>query len=123
MTTKLAAITLATLTAASLWADSMGTAFTYQGKLADGGTPANGRYDLQMVLYPSPLGGSPITVTPPAVNSLLLSGMGVTNGFFTVRLDFKTGVFQGDAMWMEIWAATNGSALAKLDPRQAHQFD
>ena len=34
------------------------TAFTYQGRLTDGGTPANGNYDLQFALWDSSSGGS-----------------------------------------------------------------
>src|SRR5438477_328385 len=33
------------------------TSFTYQGRLTDGGTAANGNYDLQFVLFDSLLGG------------------------------------------------------------------
>ena len=36
------------------------TAFTYQGRLTDGGTSANGNYDLQFVLWDSSSGGSQI---------------------------------------------------------------
>jgi hypothetical protein len=33
---------------------SVGTAFTYQGRLTDGGTPANGTYDLRFRLFNAP---------------------------------------------------------------------
>jgi hypothetical protein len=36
------------------------TAFTYQGKLTDGGTPANGNYDLQFALWDSAASGTRI---------------------------------------------------------------
>jgi hypothetical protein len=32
----------------------VGTAFTYQGRLADAGTPAQGSYDLRFTLYDAP---------------------------------------------------------------------
>lgn len=35
---------------------SIGTAFSYQGRLDDGGSPANGMYDFQFRLYESPTG-------------------------------------------------------------------
>ena len=36
--------------------------FTYQGRLTDGGAPANGRgpYQMQFTLFPSAVGGDPI---------------------------------------------------------------
>ena len=33
----------------------MGTAFTYQGRLTDGGSPANGPYDFEFELYLPPV--------------------------------------------------------------------
>ncbi len=32
-------------------ADPVSTAFTYQGRLVDGGNPANGLYDFEFTLY------------------------------------------------------------------------
>ena len=55
--------------------------FTYQGRLTDGGTAANGTYDFQFKLYDAltngNLQGSPNTVAKTGVN--------VTNGIFTVQ--------------------------------------
>jgi hypothetical protein len=51
MKTTIRAITLAAFAAAaSLRADPMGTALTYQGKLNDGGAPANGTYEFRLTL-------------------------------------------------------------------------
>src|SRR5712691_3127220 len=36
------------------------TSFTYQGRLTDGGTPANGNYDLQFALFDSLSGGAQV---------------------------------------------------------------
>ena len=46
--------------------------------------------------------------------------VGVTNGLFTVTLDFGAGVFNGSALTLEIGVRTNGSASAYtvLSPRQ-----
>ena len=38
----------------------LGAGFTYQGKLTDGGTPANGTYDFEFNLYDALSGGSPV---------------------------------------------------------------
>src|SRR5882724_9253198 len=58
------------------------TAFNYQGKLGDAGSPATGSYDLQFKLWDAAAGGTqqpsgtPVTVSLPGVT--------VTNGIFTV---------------------------------------
>jgi hypothetical protein len=48
---------------------AQGTAFTYQGRLTDGGSPANGSYDLTFALFSVSSGagqvGSTITTRPP----------------------------------------------------------
>ena len=60
----------------------LGTAFTYQGKLTDGGPSANGLYDFEFTLYDAVTNGTHVGGPLP------LSAVGVTNGFFTVTLDF-----------------------------------
>ena len=57
------------------------TAFTYQGRLADGGQPANGSYDFQFGLYPAGNGGI-------ALGAVTQSPIVVSNGLFTTTLDF-----------------------------------
>src|SRR3989442_6634579 len=89
------------------------TAFTYQGRLTDGGTPANGNYDLQFTLWDSASGGSQIGSTQalPAVQ--------VSGGVFTVTLDFGANAFPGANRFLEISARLSGaSAFTLLTPRQ-----
>ena len=94
-------------------AATVGTAFTYQGRLSDGGNPANGLYDLQLVLYNSAVGG---TQQGPTITT---NAVGVANGLFVVTLDFAAGVFDGTAYWLGISVRTNGTAtLTPLSPRQ-----
>src|SRR5260370_28944625 len=90
------------------------TAFTYQGRLLDKGELASGLYDLRFTLYPGSSGGS------PAGSVLTNASVGVSNGLFTVTLDFGGGVFDGTAYWLEIGVRTNGSlaAFTPLIPRQ-----
>ena len=90
---------------------AQGTAFTYQGRLNDGGSPATGLYDLEFVVYDALYGGNPVAV--PLTNS----ATGVTNGLFTVTLDFGSGVFTGPARWLQIVCATNGTARSSPWPR------
>src|SRR5215467_6732138 len=82
-------------------AAAQGTAFTYQGRFSDGANPANGIYDLRFALYAASSSGAPIA--GPVTNTATL-----TNGLFTVSVDFGTGVFMGSSLWLEIAARTNG---------------
>jgi hypothetical protein len=109
----LSAFAMAASTAIRLAAAPLGTTFTYQGQLTDGGQPANGTYQLQLKLFDRLLMGSQVGTT-------LSSIVGVTNGLFTTTLNFGGGVFTGDARWLEIGVRTNGSASdhVLLSPRQ-----
>jgi hypothetical protein len=92
----------------------MGTAFTYQGLLIDGGNPANGEYDFEFKLYDASSGGTQIGST------VTLGDVTVTEGLFTVKLDFGSGAFNGDARWLDIGVRPGAStgAYTTLDPRQ-----
>ncbi len=98
--------------AAPLFATT-GTAFTYQGSLQDGGSPANGAYDFQFLLFDAATAGSQVGST------VTLNDVNVVNGLFTVQLDFG-GVFDGTALWLEVrvraGASTGGYTI--LAPRQ-----
>lgn len=91
------------------------TAFTYQGRLLDRNEPANGGYDLRFTLAATPTNGNYIG------NPLEMAPIPVSNGLFTVTLDFGEGVFNGASRWLEIGVRTNGSsgAYTTLNPRQA----
>jgi len=114
MKTKLRLIVLGhLLSAVGLPAFAQGTAFTYQGRLNDGANPASGSYDLVFTLYPVSSGG--IAAAGPLTNS----ATGVTNGLFTVPLDFGASAFTGSPRWLEIGVRTNGGgAFSTLTPRQ-----
>jgi len=97
-----------------LHAAPLGTAFTHQGRLNDGGNPANGSYDLRFVLYTADVGGS--QVGPILTNSAVAA----SNGLFATTLDFGDGAFTGDARWLEVAVCTNGAgSFITLTPRQA----
>jgi len=92
------------------------TAFTYQGRLTTAGSPANGPYDLEFKIFDTPDVGTGIqrgpTVTRPAVQ--------VTNGLFTLLLDFGAGAFDGGGRYLEIGMrpAGNTDPYTVLSPRQ-----
>jgi len=114
MKTKLKLIAICPLLSAiCLCAHAQGAAFTYQGQLLNGGNPANGSYDLRFSLFTVSSGGS------LAYGFLTNSATAVSNGTFTVTLDFGGGVFDGTTYWLEIGVRTNGSgAFTALSPRQ-----
>jgi hypothetical protein len=108
-------LTLLALLAAltpQLAAGPLGTAFTYQGKLNNGSSPATGLYDFSFSAWDASSGGSAYgsTVALPAV--------AVSNGLFTVTLDFGS-IFNGTALWLDISVKTNAAAsYTTLTPRQ-----
>src|SRR5262245_6930485 len=95
---------------------AQGTAFTYQGRLNDGGGAASGSYDLRFAVYDAGSGGN--LIAGPVTNS----ATGVSNGLFAVGLDFGAGVFTGPGRWLEIGVRTNSGspgAFTTLGQRQA----
>src|SRR5688572_7278599 len=68
---------------------AQGTAFTYQGRLSDDGTVANGIYDFQFTVYDHEIEGRVIG------RAITLRETPVSNGLFTVTLDFGKDVFFG----------------------------
>jgi len=88
--------------------------FTYQGRLTDGGTPANGNYDLQFALFDAADGNSQIGQTKT------VSSVPVSAGVFTVTLDFGANAFSGANRFLEISARPSGAgAFTLLTPRQS----
>jgi hypothetical protein len=110
-------LTLALLAATLTWDQpvlAQGTAFTYQGRLVDNGRTASGSFDLQFSLWnAATLGGQiggMVTVAPVTVS----------NGVFTVTLDFGPEAFNGDNRWLEIAVRPSRSVVphTPLRPRQ-----
>jgi hypothetical protein len=91
----------------------VGSAFTYQGYLEDGGEPADGSYDFRFLLFDTSGGGSQVG---PLVSA---DDVAVVDGIFTVQLDFGD-VFDGTAYWLEIEVrdGTSTGAYTTLTPRQ-----
>ena len=113
---KKCAFFLATLifitVAPSLFAQ--GTAFSYQGQLANGGSPANGYYDFTFALY----NNSTTNAGQQVGATLTLLDVEVSNGLFAVTLDFGQ-VFTGNPVWLALGVRTNGaSAFTPLNPLQ-----
>lgn len=92
---------------------NLGTAFTYQGRLMDGDSPADGEYDFRFSLYDSASGDSQVG------SSVEVDDVTVTDGYFTVELDFGD-VFDGTALWLEVEVRPGSStgSYTSLSPRQ-----
>jgi hypothetical protein len=77
---------------------AQGTAFAYQGKLTDSGSPATGQYDFQFSLYDALMGGA------QQGSTVTVASVVVTAGIFTAQLDFGAcaSCFDGTARFLEI---------------------
>ncbi|MCA9975842.1 MAG: hypothetical protein KC413_08830, partial [Anaerolineales bacterium] len=92
----------------------LGTTFTYQGELEDAAGAANGTYDFSFRLLDGPDPGTANQVgSPVAVNNVA-----ITDGIFTIELDFGASPFTGDARWLEISVARDGDTPTTLTPTQ-----
>src|ERR1035438_7436891 len=93
---------------------AQGTAFTYQGRLNSSGNPASGNYDFRFKLFVDSFGNT------QAGSTVLTNGIPVTNGLFTVAIDFGAGMFTGTSYWLEVGVRTNGAGgYTSLAPLQA----
>ncbi|MBI4518824.1 MAG: hypothetical protein HY699_23770 [Deltaproteobacteria bacterium] len=93
-------------------AGALGTAFTYQGQLQQSGALANGPCDFRFRLYTAASGGSQVGSTNT------LSSVTVTDGLFTVPLDFGAAAFEGSDRWLEIAVACPSGSYTTLSPRE-----
>jgi len=93
----------------------MGTAITYQGRLIDANEPADGDYDFTFTLYDEAADGN-------QVGSTDVNESDVIDGYFRVELDFGSGVFDGNTVWLEIGVRagelSDPNVYVILSPRQ-----
>jgi hypothetical protein len=93
-------------------AASMGTVFTYQGRLIDFNEPADGVYDLRFRLYASESDSDQVG------SDEYVYDVNVVDGYFTVELDFGSSPFYGSARWLEIGVRPEyGIVYTHLMPR------
>jgi len=99
-------------------AASMGTAFTYQGRLIDANSTADGLYDFQFKLFDDPN----VIVGTQVGSTIDINELDVIDGYFTVELDFGSSVFDGNSAWLEIDVRPGDSNdpndFVTLSPRQ-----
>ena len=91
----------------------LGTAFTFQGRLQENGASANGVYDFRCQLYDAMEFGALVSAT------ITNAAVPVSNGLFTVSLDFGASVYNGQERWLLITLRkTNDLNFTVLFPRQ-----
>jgi len=90
---------------------SLGTGFTYQGRLTDNsGNPIAGPCNLRFTLYQSATGNDPVGA-PLTANVVTTD-----NCYFIVKLDFGAAAFTGDGRFLKI-EVDCGGGYTTLDPR------
>jgi photosystem II stability/assembly factor-like uncharacterized protein len=109
---KFNSIAIAAFLFLALVARAQTTAFTYQGQLISSNAPATGSCDFRFKIYDA----NNSVVAGPLTNA----PVGVTNGLFTVTLNFGAGVFDGSTRSLEIGVRSQGdtNAYTVLSPRQ-----
>jgi hypothetical protein len=113
LVTRLSVVALM-IASSGLLAQSLGSAFTYQGQLKELGQPASGLYDLQVCLFDSPSGPTPLVCAPD------FDDVPVEGGLFAITLDFGSAPFVGQQRYMELRVrlGASGGAYTVLAPRQ-----
>jgi trimeric autotransporter adhesin len=89
------------------------TAFTYQGRFTDNGTPFTGTAEMQFTLWDAVSNGTQVATMIPASAFVTVS-----NGLFTVPIDFGAAAFTGADRWIQIDARTVIGPFTALQPRQ-----
>ncbi len=108
----IAAGSLAVTTSAAAADGSVGTTFTYQGRLTEGGEPAAGTVELIFRLYDEQVGGTPLKGGVLVAEDFEIGD----DGRFTIDLDFGD-LFTGEPRWLEI--VVNETTLAPRQPIMA----
>ncbi len=95
-------------------ADPLGTGFVYQGDLQFNDAPANGQFDFEFEVH------TELAVNAQIGSTFSVNDVTVTDGVFSVEIDFGPSPFAGDQLWLEIGVKeTAGSGgFQGLAPRQ-----
>src|SRR6185503_9877614 len=108
-------IAMILLISSAFLAYGQGTGFTYQGRLINNGSPADGLLEFDFKIFDSLAGGTQVgpDLTPQFIQ--------VSSGVFTTQLDFGAGVFTGPPRFLQIGVRPAGSPdpFSVLSPRQA----
>ena len=99
--------TLLCIALLSLVSISHAASWTYRGTLNDGGSPANGTYDLRVSLLNAAKSG-------PVAAPITLFGVQVSNGNFAVDVDFGIDLSNAPAMALKTEVQQGGSGFVSL---------
>jgi len=92
--------------------EPIGTAFTYQGRLVQGGEPVTAICDMDFLLYDDADKGDQVGTT-------IAAAVPITDGYFTRQLDFGGKAFvYGEARWLEVQIECPGDTSYTKLPRQ-----
>ncbi|MBN4082626.1 tail fiber domain-containing protein [Phycisphaeraceae bacterium AH-315-B13] len=83
------------------------TTFTYQGLLNEAGAPADGSYNIDISLWDAVTNGTQIG------SEVMFNGLAVSEGMFSIQLDFGANALDNSDRWLEI--SVDGT---ELSPRQ-----
>ena len=107
------AVTISVILVLSVATLAQTTAFNYQGRLTEGGNPANGAFQMQFKLFDSLGGAGQVGST---LNDVPVTA---TQGTFAVKLDFGANALSGANRWLEISVRHNsGESYTTLAPRE-----
>ena len=123
MRTKLYFGILLVLAALAATAGAQSNTFTYQGRLTDNNLAAVGTYEMQFRVFDAAVAGNQLPVGTPVTLNFTVAGTNpvtVSNGAFTVQLNFGSGVFTGADRWLEISVRkpSDPPGFTLLTPRQ-----
>ena len=112
--TKCYVVACALLVAGLSPAAEADTVFTYQGQLDHMGAPFTGAADIRFHIWTEAHGGARVG------EIVSYTDLAVTNGLFTVELDFGADALNSGAEWLQIDARLTGSGAQyqPLSPRQ-----
>ncbi|MCA9256968.1 MAG: hypothetical protein KDA33_15070, partial [Phycisphaerales bacterium] len=105
------------------WAGAapLGSTWTYQGRITDGGVPLNDTADFRFSLWDAEGAGDPPSGGSQLGATMTITNVMVVDGVFTVQLDFGAAVFNGDERWLQIGVRSpaGAGAYTTLSPRQS----
>jgi len=118
---KLVVLNAMILTGGITIAAAQGTAFTYQGRLVNGGLPVHGTYVVQFTLYDSPTNGNIIGGPIPKTFEFYTNVLSSENGLFSTILDFGLNPFgSASPLWLQLAIINDNGTTNQviMDPRQ-----
>ncbi len=90
----------------SVTAATVNSRINYQGVLKEGGSPVTGSRNFTFRFY------TDVGCAAQVGSSIVLNGVAVNNGLFSVKLDVDQALFDGQALWLGVDVGSTGSNTA-----------